>query len=405
MKTMTTTFLSATAVAAVLLAACGDNDNLTSVNDGHLVVRLSDAGAVIDSLKSVDVFVVRIDGRVAAASDADAESNVDQPASGNWIPLAAPNASFNLLALQDRVSSPLGDVIVRAATYEGFRIIIDPSKSSVTLSSGRVLIRSSSPGILFPSANRIGIRIAPSRPVVVVGRETTTLIVDFDVANSFVQRGTSIERDGLLFQPVIGETIIDAGTNRAAVRFINLSHLQVNLQQDGRSTTKIGLAETSSCLAVNPAQPLSVSRVGSNALSLTFGADLVPGLSYVIIAFDTPSGAIRFVTLTSTFTPVEGQAGLRVLNATALTSGLDVFLTTSGAPTSAVRLASVLRDSASAFVNVPAGVAFIRLTDPNRNSVLLDLQAQTIRAGQRLTLVVQSLAGSGALSSFLFEGC
>src|SRR5262249_8292897 len=126
MKTMTTTFLSATAFAAALLGACGDNDNVTSVNEGHLVVRLSDAAAVIDSLKSVDVFVVRIDGRVAAASDAEAESNVDQPASGGWIPLATPNTSFNLLALQDRVSSPLGDAIVRAATYEGFRIIIDP---------------------------------------------------------------------------------------------------------------------------------------------------------------------------------------------------------------------------------------------------------------------------------------
>src|SRR5262249_22703410 len=156
-------------------------------------------------------------------------------------------------------------------------IIIDPSKSSVTLNSGRVLTRTSVPGILFPSANRIGIRITPSRPVVVVGRETTTLIVDFQAAGSFVQRGASIERDGLIFQPVIGETIIDAGANRATVRFINLSRSPVNLRQDGRGVTRIGLAQTSSCLGVNAGQPVFLSRVGSNALFAGFGADLVPG--------------------------------------------------------------------------------------------------------------------------------
>src|SRR5262245_10244999 len=108
MKTRTATLLSAAACAAVLLAGCqNDDDDLTSVDDGRLVVRLTDAAGLIDSVKSVDIFVVRIDGRVTPATDAQANTNVDQPEQDGWVTLATPNATFNLLALRDRVSSPL----------------------------------------------------------------------------------------------------------------------------------------------------------------------------------------------------------------------------------------------------------------------------------------------------------
>lgn len=405
MKT-TARFVSAAAFAAVLLGACGGHDDPTSVSEGRLVVRLTDAAALTDSLKSVDVFVVRIDARLAATSDADAASNVDEPARGGWIALATPNASFNLLALRDRVSSPLGDMAVRPAAYAGFRIIIDPSKSSVTLKSGRVLTGSSSPGILFPSASRIGIRIVPSRPVVVVGGERTTLIIDFDAGASFIQRGTSVERNGLLFRPVIQATIIDAGTISATVRFINLSRSSINLQQDGNGITRLDVDQVSGCLVLSAPQPVFASQVGSNTLATRFGPELVPGLSYVVVALDGRGEEPRFVTLANTFTPASGQAGLRVLNVTGLASGLDVFLRAEAPAAGLVKLASVLGDSASAFINVPAGLALIRLTNANETSVLLDVDAQRFRAGQRVTLVILPLlVGLRALRFFIFEGC
>jgi hypothetical protein len=402
MKTTTATFLSMTAVAA-LLGACSDTSEPTPVSDGHLIVRLTDAGTLIDSVRSIDVFVVRIDARLTAASDSDAASNLDVPATGGWITLATPSTTFNLLALQGRVSSALGDVAIRAAAYDGLRIIVDPSKSSVTLNSGRVLTASSSPGIRFPGASRIGIRIAPSRPIVVVGGETTNLIVDFDVGASFVQNGNSIERNGLLFRPVIRTTIVDAGTNRATVRFINLSRASLNLQEDGSGVLRLDLDQISNCLDVNAPQPVSVSRVGSNAFFVRLGQDLTPGLSYLVVAFDTPSGAIRIVTLTSTITLGSGQAGSRVLNATGLTSNLDAFLTPDGAPTDTARLAGALRDS---IADVSPGAASIRLATLSGASLLLDLDARPFRAGQRLTLAVRApAAAGGATSPFIFEGC
>ena len=266
MKTMTAALLSITAAGAVLLGACSDTSEPTSVGDGRLIVRITDAGTLIDSVKSVDVFVVRIDARVAAASDTEAASNVDEPAKGGWITLATPNASFNLLALQGRVSSALGDVAIRAAAYDAVRIIVDPSKSSVTLNSGRVLTASSSPGIRFSSAKRTGINIALSRPVMVASGETTNLIVDFDVGATFVQSGSSIERNGLVFRPVISATIIAAGTNRARVRFIDLSRLSLDLQQDGSSIIRLDADQISNCQVVNAARPLPKAAVETTKL-------------------------------------------------------------------------------------------------------------------------------------------
>jgi len=95
-----------------------------------------------------------------------------------------------------------------------------------------------------------------------------------------------------------------------------------------------------------------------------------------------------------------------VLNATGLTSSLDVFLTPEGAPTDSASLASVFVGSVSAFLDVPAGVASIRLATQSGASLLLDLDAQPFRAGQRLTLIVRPpLAGGGVSSPFIFEGC
>jgi hypothetical protein len=240
---------------------------------------------------------------------------------------------------------------------------------------------------------------------VVLGGETTNLIVDFDVGGSFVPSGSSIERSGLLFRPLISTTIVDAGTNRARVRVINLSGAPLALREDGSSIIRLGLDQISSCLPVNAAQPLSVGRAGTNTFVVRVGQELTPGLSYVVVAFDTPSGATRLVTLTTTFTPASGQAGSGVLTAIGLTSNLDRFLT-QGALTDAATLASALRDSTSTLVSVLAAVASIRLTNANGESVLLDLDVQPFRAGQRLTLVVRPLlATGGALSAFLFEGC
>ena len=192
----------ALAASVAYMAACGDSP--TAAGRGTLAVRGPDAPFPTDSVSSVDIFVVRVDGRVADADSAAAEQ--DSAGTNGWTTLAAPNISVNLLAYQNGASLPLGMATLTEGSYHGFRLIIDPSKSSVTLKNGMVLTGTSSPNIAFPSGSRTGIKIVLTTPVEVVASDTTTMLVDFDVANSFVLRGNTILQNGLLFKPVVKAT-------------------------------------------------------------------------------------------------------------------------------------------------------------------------------------------------------
>lgn len=197
-------FMTVFALAAgvAYAAACGDSP--TAAGRGTLAVRLTDAPFPTDSASSVDIFVVRVDGRLSAADSAEATQ--DSAGTNGWSTLAEPNMSVNLLAYQNGASLPLGTATLTEGSYHGFRLIIDPSKSSMTLTNGMILSGTSSPSISFPSGSRTGIKIVLTQPVEIVASDTTTMLIDFDVANSFVLRGNTILQNGLLFKPVVKAT-------------------------------------------------------------------------------------------------------------------------------------------------------------------------------------------------------
>jgi hypothetical protein len=210
------------AVALFGAVACSDS---TSAGSGTVSVRLTNqsvaasvVGDVIGSdtesplpagsVKSVDIFVVRVDAKREETSDDDAAEATEDADSekGGWVTVAEPNAKFDLMKLADGTNTFLGDAKVAAGSYNGFRLIIDPAKSSVTLNdaTNTVIGGESIVGLKFPSAAKTGIKIQLSGGAVDVKEgETSTLVVKFDVSNSFVVRGNSIEQNGLLFKPVI----------------------------------------------------------------------------------------------------------------------------------------------------------------------------------------------------------
>src|SRR4051812_43339140 len=210
----------ALAVAAFSLA-CSSSDSLSPSGSGTVVVKLTDAPFLTDSLKSVDIYVVRVDARRTDADSAESDRDLEDGSSGGWQTLASPGATYNLLSLQNGVSTTLGNATLAAGSYSGLRFIIDPSRSSVTLKNGTVLSSTTTPNVTFPSASRSGIKVILSQPLTVVGGSTTTLLVDFDVNNSFVLRGNSVRNNGLLFKPVIKATVTDAATTNATIRFVN----------------------------------------------------------------------------------------------------------------------------------------------------------------------------------------
>jgi len=215
------------ALSAALLAsvvACSDS---TDVGTGTVGVRLTNASVAAsvaavaafegeaplpaEMVKSVDIWVLRVDAKRQEATDAEAAEDTEESESlaNGWVTVAEPDALFDLTKLADGTNTLLGDAEVAAGSYKSFRLVIDPAKSSLTLNdeANTVIGGESITGLKFPSAAKTGVKInLAGGPLQVVDGETSTLVVQFDVSKSFVMRGTTIDQNGLLFKPVIRGT-------------------------------------------------------------------------------------------------------------------------------------------------------------------------------------------------------
>ena len=147
-------------LSAIVLAACNDS----APKSGTLTVQMTDAPFPFSEVASVDVFVVRVDGKMDVATDAQASAADDM---SGWTTVATPNRLINLLALQNGTTTNLGATTLTTGTYSGFRLIIDPAQSSITLKDG------SHPAITFPSAAKS----VPLKAVSTLPASTTTSLI------------------------------------------------------------------------------------------------------------------------------------------------------------------------------------------------------------------------------------
>jgi hypothetical protein len=180
---------AALAISTIAFAACSDS---SGTGTGMLTVRLTDAPFPFSGVASVDVYVIRVDARQAATTEAAA---ADETSHDGWTTVATPNASINLLDLQDSKTLVLGETPLPVGAYQSFRLILDTSKSSITLKDG------SKPSISFPSAGRTGIKVNLDEPIQVT-ESGSTLILDFDIGRSFVMRSNN-PANGFNFKPVV----------------------------------------------------------------------------------------------------------------------------------------------------------------------------------------------------------
>ncbi len=187
--------LAALALAGIFMAACGDSTPTLSTG-GQVNISLTDAPFPFSEVKSVDVWVVRIDAKM---SDVDSVEAANESDSAGWKTLVSPNATFNLLTLANGTTANLGTATLPIGTYKSFRMVIDTDKSSVTLNDN------TKPEVKWPSAGKNGIKVILDKPFD-VATGTTNMLIDFDVGRSFIMRGNSISQNGLLFKPVIHAT-------------------------------------------------------------------------------------------------------------------------------------------------------------------------------------------------------
>lgn len=216
--------IAAAAAACVALSACTDNG--TSSGNASLQIQMTDAPFPFSSVSRVDVFVVRVDAKKAESSESEASSGVsgdnsnENPDQG-WVTVATPNQRYNLLELRNGTTVNLGQHSLPVGTYRGFRLILNTDSTSVTLTNGTVLRGTGSPNIQFPSAGRTGIKVKLEEPITIgaSGNNSSIMVLDFDLANSFVVRGNSITQNGLTFKPVIRAIARDiSGTISGTVR-------------------------------------------------------------------------------------------------------------------------------------------------------------------------------------------
>lgn len=286
------------AVAAAAIAGCSDS---TGTGTGKLTVRLTDAPFPFAEVSRVDMWVVRIDARAASVTDAEA---ANASATSGWTTIASPNAAINLLSLQGGVTTNLGTATLASGTYNGFRLILDTQKSTVTLKDGTVLTGGS--GIIFPSAAQTGIKINLDAPIR-VARDSSVMILDFDVGSSFVLRGNSIRNNGLMFKPVI----------RAVA-----TELTASVTGSVRSASATGPAVAGATVDVLKAGTVLTDTVAANVVASTATeasgnyrfSFLLPG-TYVVRA--TPPAA-------SGFKPALLAGGLTVTAGAAITDKVIV---------------------------------------------------------------------------------
>lgn len=191
-----------------------DDDNAAVIASVGVAALVPGAALPTDSVSAVSVFVTRIDVKGSDVTDASAEENdeSDEAATrGGWIAVAEPDSVIDLLDLVGQ-PIPVGEELIPQGTYRGFRIVIDASRSSVTMKDGTVLqaVCNSAGGtadgrVHFPSACTSGIKVRVN--AFQVTDEPTTLTIDFDPASNFRMIGSSVERDGLKFAPSIEATV------------------------------------------------------------------------------------------------------------------------------------------------------------------------------------------------------
>lgn len=202
---------------AAVLWACADH-SITGAGmqqgQGALAMQLIDDPTSLDSIASVNIFVVRVDARMVFADSAAADSNVDGDGdfddrdhihidSTAWVTIASPNKLYNILALQGGDTAFLGAAFVDTAHFRAFRLIIDPSQSNITLKNGTVLTESSTPNVDFFSRGREGILVALDNDAIVRPGQTTTITLDFRLDDSIFLRSHSIGHDGLVIRAVV----------------------------------------------------------------------------------------------------------------------------------------------------------------------------------------------------------
>ena len=176
---------------------------------GTTAVFLTDAPFPFDRIARVDIHVTEI----ALSTTADTSEGAP-----DWVVVASPDRTFNLLELQNGSTALLGRAVVPPGRYRAARLAFDPARSTLTGTGGELIGTSGGPGA--PGINWQAKGERPSLFALVeegmgIGENGEDIVLDFDVGRSFLYDGGT----GYTFMPFL-RAIVRAGSGAAAGRLV-----------------------------------------------------------------------------------------------------------------------------------------------------------------------------------------
>ena len=183
--------------------SCTNDDDLSKNPDGKGTVSflVTDAPFPTDLVAEANVTIDKIEIRKAD------ESEGEDSEGSTFVIVSEETMEFNLLDLRNGVTAELTNVELDAGSYDQIRLhVVD---ASVVLSDEA----STTFDLKIPSGSSSGLKIKIKDGLIVQDGGFSTVLLDFDVSQSFVVQGNPLTKAGIkgfIFKPVIRAVVEEA---------------------------------------------------------------------------------------------------------------------------------------------------------------------------------------------------
>jgi hypothetical protein len=298
-------------LAAAALAALGCSDATRAGGAGRTQVYLTDSPFPFGSISAVNVYIARIE---ASASTDTTGLNPAQ-----WVTIATPEQTFNLLDFQNGAATLLGEADLPADRYAAVRVVINTNRSSVVRTDG------SQATVHWPLTGDLAL-FAIVEPALTVSSAGARIVLDFDVGRTFLPDGSG----GFYLVPWI------RAVNEAATGAITGTVTATSIE--GQTLPFQNAAVSVYPVAVDPpgvtptALPLGTSHTDAQG---HYTVAFLPAGTYEVIATD-PNFPSRFGMKVPATVTVGGQTRVDLLMTVDTSSGGGDTTGTGGTPTGPV---------------------------------------------------------------------
>lgn len=199
-------------ISTLILVSCGDNESGNDSPYGTLSIRMTDAPFPTDDVAEANVTINKIEIR-----------GKNEVKGSPFTTLSEEVSSFNLLDLTNGVTASLVDLEIPVGEYDLIRLYV--SEASVVLQDGTTY------DLFVPSGSQSGIKIFIKPSIEVAGGLTSELLLDFDVAQSFVPQGNTKDGyNGFIFKPTIKAANLSTAGRLVGMLTDSLSNAAVGAQ-------------------------------------------------------------------------------------------------------------------------------------------------------------------------------